>query len=291
MKKTFRSVLAAAAAVLIAGGAAQAAVKVGVVAPKGELVAKTQWTPFGAYLSKTLGDKVEIVPLAVAKGVDAAAAKTIDFIVANPTQTLILKAKHGATPLASLNKKSGKQFAGAIIAKKGKGIANAADLKGKKVMSLKKNQAAGAYIFQAYHLLEAGVDPEKDLASLKEGKKQQDLVLAVRAGLADAAFVRSGMLEGMAKSGKVKMDDFVVVDKKSGDGLAPLHTTVLYPNWYLSAVNGADAGVSAKVKAAALKLPAGDPAADKAGLKGFIEPLDLAPLEKAMKALKAPPFN
>lgn len=291
MKKFLRTVLTAGAVVVLAGGAAQADVKVGVVAPKGELAAKTQWTPFGAYLSAQIGDTVEIVPLAVAKGVDAAAGKAVDFIVANPTQTLILKAKHGATPLVSLDKKSGKQFAGAILAKKGKGIATASDLKGKKVMSLTKNQAAGAYIFQAYHLLEAGVDPEKDLASLKEGKKQQDLVLAVRAGLADAAFVRSGMLESMVKDGKVKMDEFVVVDQKSGDGLAPLHTTVLYPEWYLSAVAGADAGLAGKVKAAALKLPAGDPAADKAGINRFIEPLDLAPLEKAMTALKAPPFN
>ena len=271
--------------------AVQAATTVGVIAPRGELKTMKQWSEFGKYLSAKIGDSVEIKPYAPNKVIAAAKAGEVNFMLANPTQAVILQELNGATALATLNKKSGPQFAGVIVAKKGSGITKAEDLKGKKVMSLKFKRAAGAYTFQTYHLMQKGIDPHKDFASFQEGKKQDDLVLAVKAGVIDAAFVRSGILEAMEKEGKIKMDDFVVVDQRSGDGMSLAHTTELYPEWYLMSLQGTDTGMSDKVKLAALDLKDSDTAAQQAKIKGFVAPVSMDGMKAALKALKIQPYD
>jgi ABC-type phosphate/phosphonate transport system substrate-binding protein len=151
--------------------------------------------------------------------------------------------------------------------------------------------AAGAYMFQAYHLLKKGIDPHKDLASLKEGKKQDDLVLAVKAGLIDAAFVRSGMLEALEKEGKIKMADFDIVDARQGDGLALVHSTDLYPEWYLAAMPGVPTEVAAHIKTAVLRMTPDMAVTKTLGVQGFVEPLSLEGVKEMLRALKIPPYN
>ena len=158
-------------------------------------------------------------------------------------------------------------------------------------MALKFRQAAGAYIFQTYHLQQKGIDPHKDFASMKEGKKQDDLVMAVQAGNIDAAFIRTGILEAMEKEGKIKMGDFVVVDQNTTDGFPLAHTTALYPEWYLSSLKGTDTGKAEKVKMAALKLKSSDKAAKNAKIMGFVEPVSMDGMTDALKALKIQPFD
>jgi ABC-type phosphate/phosphonate transport system substrate-binding protein len=270
---------------------AQAGVSVGVLAPRGELIAMKEWSAFGKYLSAQIGDTVEIKPYAPRDLMSAATDKQVNFVLANPTQAIVLQDVHKATPLATLNMPSGSQFAGVIVAKKGSGITKAEELKGKKVMSLKFRTAAGAYTFQTYHLMQKGIDPHKDFASFQEGKKQDDLVLAVKAGVIDAAFVRSGLLENMAKEGKIKLEEFEIVDQRTGDGLPELHTTDLYPELYLYSLQGTDAGLSGKVKTASIGLKSGDEAAKDAKIAGFVEPVSLDGMKAALKALKIEPYD
>lgn len=275
----------------IAAPVAQASVSIGVIAPRGELKSMKRWSDFGKYMSEKVGEKVSIKPLSPKKLIPTVQSGKVDFVLSNPTQAVILQEVHGAMPLATLNKKSGSQFAGVILAKKGNGISKAEDLKGKKVMALKFRRAAGAYTFQTYHLQQKGIDPHKDFAMFKEGKKQDDLVLAVKAGVIDAAFVRSGLVENMAKEGKVSMDDFVIVDQRDGDGLAAAHTTQLYPEWYLSAAKGTDNGLADKIKNASLALQASDKAAQTAKIQGFVEPVSMDSMKEALKALKITPYD
>jgi ABC-type phosphate/phosphonate transport system substrate-binding protein len=242
-------------------------------------------------MSVSVGEEVTIKPYTPRNLISAAAEKKVDFMLSNPTQAMILKEVHGATPLATLNKKSGSQFAGVILARKDSGISKAEDLKGKKVMALKFRKAAGAYIFQTYHLQQKGIDPHKDFASITEGKKQDDLVMAVKSGKIDAAFIRTGILEAMDKEGKIKLDEFVVVDQNTTDGYPLAHTTALYPEWYLSSLKDTDAGKAEKIKTAALQLKPSDKAAKKAKIKGFVEPVSMDGMTAALKALKIKPFD
>lgn len=276
---------------LLSAGIVHAAeIKVGVMAPRGALKTMKRWGELGKYLAAEVGSPVKIVPLKPGETVEAVSNGSVAYMLSNPVLAVALKHKLGAETLVTMNKKSGKEFAGVIFSKKGSGISKAADLKGKKVMGFKFKRSAAAYVFQVKHLMDQGINPHKDFAVFKEAKKQDDIVLAVKSGIFDAGFVKSGLIESMAKEGKVSMNDFTIIDQKS-DSLSNVHSTALYPEWCMSASKNANAGNKAKIKAALLKLVAATPASKKAKIVGFVEPLSLASLSGTLKSLKLPPFN
>jgi len=265
-------------------------IKIGVLAPRGELKALSNWSEFGTYMSGALGVPVKIVPLPPPRVLNEAKAGNVDFVLSHPSHTLALAENMKGTPLVTLNKDSGPRFGGVIIARKGSGIAKAEDLRGKNVMSLEFKTAAGAYIFQAYHLKQKGIDVHKDM-NLKAGKKQDDLVFAVRAGVIDAAFVRTGLLESMQKEGKIKMDEFAIVDQRQDANFPFVHSTVLYPEWYLTAVSSSGKKYAGQAKVAAVQMKPDMPAAKKAKIIGFVEPVSLSEMKAALKSLKITPYD
>ena len=262
-----------------------AEINFGVNAPRGTNESLTTWGELGKYLSSEVGQQVKIVPLKVMDLVAEVVLQDIRFVMVNPVQMVHLQDIFHATPLVSLNSPLGPRFAGVIIAKKGSGITHAEALKGKKVVSLSRT-AAAAYMLQAYHLLKRGIDVHKDFASFQQAQKQDDLVMLVQRGVADAAFVRSGLLEDMEKEGKLKVADFEIVDQKSGDNFAPVHTTVLYPEWYVAATAKTDAALAQRVKAALLRLTSTTEAARVARINGFVEPLALDEWKAVVAALR-----
>lgn len=268
-----------------------AELNLGVLAPRGELKAKARWQEFADYLSKGLGENVTLIPLTAANVIAAADSKKIDLLLSHSPHTVYVDEKLGAKVIATLNTQEGPQFAGVIISKKGSGILTAEDLRNKNVMSLKFKAAAGAYIFQTYHLMQKGIDPHNDFASFKEGKKQDDLVLAVNAGLVDAAFIRTGLLENMQREGKLKLDDFSIVDQRSDDGFHLLHSTELYPEWCLSALSEKANGKVDKIAELVFSLDANSPVTSKAKIQGFIQPVSLEGIKKALKSLHISPYS
>jgi ABC-type phosphate/phosphonate transport system substrate-binding protein len=252
----------------------QAEINFGVNAPRGADEVLATWNELGKYLTAELGQSVNIVPLKVTDLVADVVLKNIRFALVNPVQMVHLQHTFHSTPLVSLHGTSGPRFAGVIIAKKGSGVTRAEALKNKKVVGMSRTAAAG-YLVQTYHLFKRGIDVHKDLASFQQAQKQDDLIMLVQKGVADAAFVRSGLLEAMEKEGKLKVADFDIVDQQSGDNFAPVHTTALYPEWYVAATAQADAALAQRVKAALLRMTANAEAAKKAGITGFSEPLAL----------------
>jgi len=273
------------------GGAAFAEnYKIGIQSPRGALQTKKQWSGFVKYIGEKTGHKFKIVPMFPAEMSDAISNGGVDIILANP----VLSARALKDPeniqLAGLNKKSGDKFGGVIISKAGSGINTAADVKGKNVIPFKIGKSAGAYVFQVYHLKEAGVTT-KDYTFLPQGKKQDDNVLAVLNGAADVAFVRTGILEYMEKEGKIKISDFTIIDKKDDD-FPQVHSTVLYPEWQLIAIgSGAGKKIGDDVKKAALSLDKDSAAAKKARINGFNEPASLDNLINVLKDLKIGGFK
>jgi ABC-type phosphate/phosphonate transport system substrate-binding protein len=265
--------------------------KIGVLAPRGELKANARWNEFGNYLSSELRKPVVIVPLPPARVTAVADSGKIDYLLSHSPHTVYVEEKLGGKVLATLNTKAGPRFGGVILSKSGSGIVSASDLRGKNVMSLKFKAAAGAYIFQTYHLMQQGIDPHKDFASIREGKKQDDLVLAVKNGLIDAAFVRTGLLENMQREGKIKLDEFDIVDRQNTPDFPLLHSTALYPEWCMTAMPGASADDAEKMTTALLKLTADTPAANKARIQGFVQPVSLDGIKQALKTLHIAPFS
>lgn len=261
--------------------------KLGVNAPRGPLEAQ-KWAALAQYMGKAGGKTIELVPLPPAKIDDAIDSGEIDFALVNPVSAVAAIKKSGAKALATMKAQGTPHFAGVIISKKGSDITKSADLKGKKVMAYQFGVSAGGWVFQTYHVMKNGVN-SSEFASFTESKKQDDIPLAVKSGVVDAGFVRSGVLESMQKEGKLSLNDFTIVDEKKDD-LPFVHSTALYPEWFMVSSKKADAADADKIKAAILALKASDEAAKNAGIDGFVEPVSLSGLETALKALKVAPF-
>ncbi len=266
-----------------------AEINLGVQAPRSKLKAVKRWTPLGNYLEKELHTTVKIIPLKPDETLHATKSGLVNYILSNPVLTITLQKQQQSKPLLTMVKPSGKYFAGVIITKKGNGITKAADLKGKKVMGFKFKRSAAAYVFQVKHLLDQGVDPHKDFAVFYEAKTQDDIVLAVRAGVFDAGFIKSGLLESMKNDG-ISIDDFTIIDQQN-DILKNVHSTKLYPEWCLSAAKTTSKEQQLKIKQSLLKLKENDVASKAARIKGFVEALPLDDLKATLKQLKLPPYD
>lgn len=282
--KKYLLIFGVACFAMIANAVQAADIKFGVQAPRSTLKAKAKWSKLGKYLSSEIGAKVKIVPLKPGATVKAVASGKVDIMLSNPVIAVVLTKKHSSKAIATLNKKSGSQFSGVIISKKGSGIKTAADTKGKKGMAFKFKKSAAAYVFQVKHLRDKGIYPHKDFSSFKQSKKQDDIVLAVKSGVVDVGFIKSGLLEAMAKEGKISIADFEIVDK-ANDTLKKLHSTALYPEWTVTASKKTDASTVKAISDALLKLSADSDASKKAGINGFVAPLDLGGLESTLESL------
>lgn len=263
--------------------------KIAVNAPRGA-VDTHKWIPLAEQLGAAIGKTIEVVAYPPSKIDDAIANSEVDFGLLNPVSAVVVIDKFKAKPMATLKAKGTPFFAGVIFAKQGSGITKITDLKGKKGQAYMIGSSAGAYVFQAYHLLQQGIDPHKDFASFRDAKKQDEIVLSVKLGLTDVGFVRSGLLESMVKEEKIKLNEFVIIDQRK-DELKLVHSTELYPEWFLVAAANTDMGLVRKVKDAALKVKISDEAAKTAQIDGFVEAQNLDGLRKALKTLKVAPYE
>lgn len=237
--------------------------------------------PLEEYLTKEVGEKVNIV---TAK--DFAAYKEmvtsgqVDIGFANPLIYVELKKNMDLLPLALASElKAGTKFRGIIIARKDSPINSLQDLKGKKLIFVDKDSAAG-YIFQVLLLSKAGMDVHKDFVTLPFAKKHDNVTIAVVNGTADAGGIREDDLEKM--KGKVDISKIKIVGH-----------TEYFPNWPVFATPRLNRDTAMKIQAALLKLKPKDPQSEKilgsAKLDGFttVRDKDYDELRKAAKLVGA----
>ena len=267
---------------------AQADLTLLVNAPRSPIKAQKKWSGVAQHLSDAIGEKIKIVALPPGATDKQAKSGKIDLMIVNPVMSTLVAHRYDGELLATVKRSGSSTFGGVILSKKGSGITKAEDLRGKDIMTYKKASAA-AYIFQLYHLKEKGIT-ESDFGSMRISKRQDDIVLAVRAGVVDAGFVKTGLLEAMAKEGKISLDDFEIVDQRS-EGFANVHSTILYPEWYLLATSDKAKKLSSELKQTAQNLTPEHSAAKKAKINGFVKPLSTKDLDNMLRAMHIAPFD
>jgi phosphonate transport system substrate-binding protein len=232
-------------------GMSSAEIKFGLLPRLSPQEMMTMFGPLAEYLTKETGEKVSLV---IPKDFEAykAAVKAgqVDLGLSNPIVYVQLK-KNTALELLALSAepKAGAKFRGIIIARKDSGIEKVQDLKGKKLVFVDKDSAAG-YIFQMLTLSKAGLNVEKDFTNLPFAKKHDNVVMAVFNKTADAGGIREDDLDKLKD--KVDLSQIKIVAYSD-----------YFPNWPVYATSKLDKGAAAKVKAALLKLKKGDAATDK----------------------------
>jgi phosphonate transport system substrate-binding protein len=242
-------------------GTASAEIRFGVLPRLSATELHAMFDPLADYLAKETGEKVSVV---ITKDFDAfkAAVKAgrVDLAFANPIIYVQLKKDTDLGVLAvAAEKKAGTKFRGIIIARKDSGIERAQDLKGKKLIFVERDSAAG-YIFQMLLLSKAGLDVHKDFTTLPFAKKHDNVSMAVFNKAADAGGIREDDLDKMKN--KIDISQMRIVGYSD-----------YFPNWPVFTTSTLNKGAAAKIRAALLKLKPNDAESEKilgaAKLVGF----------------------
>jgi phosphonate transport system substrate-binding protein len=262
-------------------GTAAAEIRFGILPRLSAVEMNTMFSPLADYLSKETGEKVTLViPKDFTAFAEVVKAGQVDIAFANPLIYVQLKKNANLEPLGLASEpKSGTRFRGIIVARKDSGIEKLQDLKGKKLIFVDKDSAAG-YIFQMLLLSKAGLDVQKDFTQLPFAKKHDNVMMAVFNKAADAGGIREDDLDKMKD--KVDLSQLKIIGYSD-----------YFPNWPLFATPKLAKGAEAKIKAALLKLKPNDPRTEAilgaAKLNGFVavSDKDYDELRKAAKVAGA----
>jgi diguanylate cyclase (GGDEF)-like protein/hemerythrin-like metal-binding protein/PAS domain S-box-containing protein len=272
-------------------------VRVAVLAFRPATEVQTRWQPLVDCLNeKVPGYHFQFEALGYAD-LDAAIARhSVDFVLTNPAHYVLMTYRNGlSSPLATLvpleNGKAVPKFGGVIFTRADRrDIASLENLRGRTIATVSKG-SLGGYQAQAMELAQIGIRMPQN-ARLLETEMPHDLVVgAVMDGRADAGFVRTGLLEGMASEGKLDLAKIKVLAPKNVPGFHLLLSTRLYPEWPFAAMPGVDEELARQVAAALLSLPHGGDLARRLDILGFTIPTDYESVQATLATLRLPPFD
>lgn len=221
----------------------------------------TMFSPLADYLSRETGEKVTlIVPKDFNAFKSLIQSGQADLGFANSLIYIQLRKNAALEPLAlAAETKAGTRFRGIVITRTDSGIKSLQDLKGKRMIFVDKDSAAG-HLFQILLLSRAGLAPDKDFMRLPFARNHDNVTMAVFSRAADAGAIREDDLQKMKN--KVDLSQIRIVAY-----------TDYFPNWPLFALPGLAKDKTKRVREALLKLRPGAPGVDvvvgPAKLTGF----------------------
>ncbi|MEJ2454058.1 MAG: diguanylate cyclase [Candidatus Thiodiazotropha sp.] len=271
--------------------------KLGVLAfrPKAEVVRK--WQPLIDYLNATLRDqRIELEVMNYPELERAIAEQRLDFVLTNPAHYVHMTFRNGlSSPLATLipieHEHPLTGFGGVIIALKSRAdLEQLQDLKDRRIAAVFRG-SLGGYQAQAMELHLLGIEVAQDVELFETGMPHDLVVKTVLAGEADAGFVRTGVLEAMAKEGTIDLSQLKLLNPQQPPGFPFLLSTRLYPEWPFAAMPHAEPDLARRVAAALLALPHDGEVARRIGIQGFAIPYDYEPVRALLQGLRLPPYD
>jgi len=256
-----------------------------------------KWQPLAAYLNMMVEDQTfEIYPIVYTEFSEAVENKSIDYILTNPAHYIALgqEVELSGAIATIINLSEGKPqygFGGVVFTRNQEGTPKTLeDLKGKIIAAVSKN-SLGGYQASAYELKKIGFDLDKDISIELTGMPHKNTVEMVMTGEADAGFVRSGVLEGLIKSGDIQEDDLIVLNEQNLKALDHLLSTDLYPEWPFLVLDHIDKSEAQRVAASLFLMGDHKTYADEIGIYGFTIPSNYLQVELMMRGLKVAPFD
>ncbi len=276
--------------------AAEAPVTLGVLAfrPKPETL--TRWQATADYLATSTGRSFVLQAMTYPELEAAISQRKVDFVLTNPGHYVLMTKRNGlSSPLATLidldNYQPLTQFGGVIVTRAGrKDIAKLADLKGKTIAA-PDTGSFGGYQTQAYELARAGISLAGETNLLITGMPHDRALFALMEGRADAAFVRTGVVEALIVAGRIDASQVAVLNRRRSLGFPFLLSTRLYPEWPIAAMPGVDEHLAQEVSKALFSLHETHPAARQGHYHGWAIPADYEPVRALLQELRLPPFN
>jgi len=284
---------------MVTPGAAQAhEVRIGVLAKRGAVQARAQWSPVADYLSRSIpGEHFVIVPLGFSAIQSAVTLGRIDFVLANSYIYVNLETRGLVTAIATMkNLRLGgayTRFGGVIFTRADRtDLRELGDLRGTTFMAVDE-RSLGGYLMARLAFRRSGLDLARDMKDLRFGGTHDAVVYAVRDGIVDAGTVRTDTLERMQKEGLIDLHKFRILHRQeSADdtGFPFAHSTRLYPEWPLAETWRTPEQLADRVALALLDMPSDHPAARAARIAGWNVPLNYQPVHELLRVLRVEPY-
>lgn len=237
-------------------------VRIGVLAYKGAEAVQEDWSHVRNWLTDAIPDhRFILLDFDQAGLTRAVHDQSIDFVITNSGHYVALEHSDGASRIATIASPwalSPAQSIGSAIVVRNEDARLQAltDLAGKHVLAVAPD-AFGGFQIAARDVRQAGIDPEQDFAQLEfSGFPLQNMVHAVRAGRADAAIIRTCMLEQMISNGEIDAGALRVLAPVAVQGFRCQTSSRLYPDWPIAALRHTPAQLSKQVAIALLRMPA-----------------------------------
>lgn len=269
MGGAFRQVLMALAVVFAwpGPGAAQDApswgvVNVGVLAHRGTGDLEANWAPLRDHLDAAVpGSRFQFIPVTLVSAQGQLENRNLDFLITNPGHYVTLERDFPMSVLATRvrHAPSGeitRAFGSVVFTAATSDIAALRDIAGRSVLAVDA-AAFGGFQVAWHEFAHQGIDLFRDPASLSfSGFPQDQIVTRVLAGEVDVGIVRSGLLEAMAREGRIRLDDVRVLNPNADYAHPVRLSTRLYPEWPFLALAGTDATMRNAVARALLDTSA-----------------------------------
>ena len=142
---------------------------------------------------------------------------------------------------------------------------------------------------QIWTLLKKGL-PKNQVKQFRfTGMPHDNVVQEVIGGKADVGFVRTGVIEGMVRDGKIRLDQIKVLNRQPPEKFPLLLSTDLYPEWPLAAELDVSQSLIKVVAVALLNIQPDDRAAQVGQYYGFSSTGDYSLIESLMKRISENP--
>lgn len=274
---------------------AKQTVNIGVLAHKNYASTQTMWGATASYLQNKIPEyEFRVIPLRFEEFLPYLLDKKIDFVIINSAYYVDLESRYGISRIATLknmdfNGKAQTRFGGVIFTKTTtKNIKQIKDLRGRHFAAVDPS-SFGGWIMALRELKENGVN-EKDLKLTFYGTHEA-VVRAVASGEAEAGTVRTDTLERMSAEGKIKLDDFAVINQKNYSDFLYLASTRLYPEWPFAKAKHTNNELAEKVAVALISMPKESEAAKASKSLGWTIPLDYQEIHDCLRELELGPYE
>jgi len=267
-------------------------VKIGVLAFRSKAETLKEWQPTANLLSKSIpGEHFVIVPMDYPELREAAKTGSVEFIITNSGHYVFLEHLYGITRIATMMKyKNGAwldRFGGVVFVRSDrKDIQHLKGLSDKHIAAVDQD-SLGGYAAPMHALQQAGVD----LLTLHlsyTGMPHDSVVYKVLSKEADAGFVRTEVLEKMAKEGKITLDSIRILDPVNYDHFPYLISTSLYPEWPIARMPKTSLRLADSVVIALLGQKQNVP---NEGDITWTAPLEYQQIHEMFQALRLPPYD
>ena len=179
--------LAASALTATAVAQAQAVFKVTTIPEEAASEQIRKFGPMVKYLERTLGTKVEFVPVSdYPAAVEALVNKQVDMVWFGGFTFVQAKLRSGDKVIPIAQREEDTQFRSVFITQKTSGITKLEDLKGKQV-SFGSASSTSGHLMPRSFLLAAGIEPERDFKRVAFSGAHDATIASVVSGRVDAA--------------------------------------------------------------------------------------------------------